>query len=184
MSKNFGAVDFTHLTFPNHLRIDYIRIYQPPQAINIGCSPPNFPTQDYINKSASSFRVKRTTIIAYPLSFTQVYRSLHEPKPHDVERWLRSNISEELFLAIMQQWWLTLMWLRYHLSDDIVFLGLFGHSTLTFYCYRTERGNTQSLLKLRTDRPANSLVYYYRVDSVEYMTSCMTIEYIFVTYMT
>lgn len=55
MSKNFGAVDFTHLTFPNHLRIDYIRIYQPPQAINIGCSPPNFPTQDYINKYIGAY---------------------------------------------------------------------------------------------------------------------------------
>ncbi|KAF5387660.1 hypothetical protein D9615_000597 [Tricholomella constricta] len=50
MSRNFGYIDFEHLTFPNHLRVDYIRIYQPPDAVNIGCSPPGFPTEAYINK--------------------------------------------------------------------------------------------------------------------------------------
>lgn len=49
MSTNFGVVDLKHLTFPAHMRIDYIRVYQPSNAINIGCDPPNFPTEDYIN---------------------------------------------------------------------------------------------------------------------------------------
>ncbi|KAG6821511.1 hypothetical protein H0H93_000020 [Arthromyces matolae] len=50
MSRNFGHIDFNHLTFPNHLRIDYIRVYQPVHAINIGCDPPNFPTMNYIEE--------------------------------------------------------------------------------------------------------------------------------------
>lgn len=49
MSENFGTVDLAHLTFPNHLRIDWIRVYQDPDNINIGCSPKDFPTQNYIN---------------------------------------------------------------------------------------------------------------------------------------
>ncbi|KIK62288.1 glycoside hydrolase family 16 protein [Collybiopsis luxurians FD-317 M1] len=49
MSENFGTVDFEHLTFPNHLRVDYVRVYQDPQNINIGCDPTDFPTADYIN---------------------------------------------------------------------------------------------------------------------------------------
>lgn len=49
MSENFAVVDFEHLTFPNHLRVDYIRVYQDPQNINIGCDPEDFPTADYIN---------------------------------------------------------------------------------------------------------------------------------------
>ena len=68
MSKNFGAVDFAHLTFPNHLRIDYIRVYQPSHAINIGCNPPNFPTRDYINQCVFPLRVKQllvTCLIIY-----------------------------------------------------------------------------------------------------------------------
>jgi hypothetical protein len=49
MSPNFGAIDLEHLTFPATMRIDYIRVYQPENAINIGCDPPNFPTEAYIN---------------------------------------------------------------------------------------------------------------------------------------
>ncbi|GLB34042.1 putative beta-glucan synthesis-associated protein (SKN1) [Lyophyllum shimeji] len=55
MSKNFGKIDFQHLTFPNHLRVDYVRVYQPPNAINIGCDPPNFPTKDYINRYIEAY---------------------------------------------------------------------------------------------------------------------------------
>ncbi|KAF8897828.1 glycoside hydrolase family 16 protein [Infundibulicybe gibba] len=55
MSKNFGEVDFNHLTFPNHLRVDYIRVYQPPDAINIGCDPKSFPTLDYINAHIEAY---------------------------------------------------------------------------------------------------------------------------------
>lgn len=50
MSRNFGAIDFEHLTFPTVLRIDYIRIYQDMDRINIGCDPKAFPTAAYINK--------------------------------------------------------------------------------------------------------------------------------------
>ncbi|KAF8070141.1 beta-glucan synthesis-associated protein [Lyophyllum atratum] len=49
ISKNFGEVDFEHLTFPTKMSVDYIRVYQPRDAMNIGCSPPDFPTEAYIN---------------------------------------------------------------------------------------------------------------------------------------
>ncbi|KAJ7262167.1 glycoside hydrolase family 16 protein [Mycena haematopus] len=48
MSTNFGPVDLSHLPFPCHLTIDYIRVYQEKGAINIGCDPLNFPTAEYI----------------------------------------------------------------------------------------------------------------------------------------
>ena len=50
MSKSFAAVDLAQLTFPTRLRIDYIRVYQPENAINIGCDPKGYPTEAYINK--------------------------------------------------------------------------------------------------------------------------------------
>ena len=31
------------------MSVDYIRIYQPQNAINYGCDPDNFPTADYID---------------------------------------------------------------------------------------------------------------------------------------
>ncbi|KAJ7853544.1 glycoside hydrolase family 16 protein [Mycena olivaceomarginata] len=49
MSNNFGAVDTTHITFPTVLSLDYVRVYQYEDAINIGCDPPDFPTSEYIN---------------------------------------------------------------------------------------------------------------------------------------
>ncbi|KAJ6567708.1 beta-glucan synthesis-associated [Mycena vulgaris] len=49
MSTNFGAVDLEHLTFPTTLKLDYVRVYQYPDSINIGCDPPDFPTAAYIN---------------------------------------------------------------------------------------------------------------------------------------
>ncbi|KAF8351645.1 glycoside hydrolase family 16 protein [Amanita rubescens] len=44
-----------HLTFPNHLRVDYIRVYQKPNAINIGCDPKDFPTANYINRHIEAY---------------------------------------------------------------------------------------------------------------------------------
>lgn len=50
MSRNFGYVDLDHLTFPTTMKVDYIRIYQDPDNINIGCDPPDFPTAAYIKQ--------------------------------------------------------------------------------------------------------------------------------------
>ncbi|KAF8914199.1 glucosidase [Gymnopilus junonius] len=55
MSKNFGAIDFEHLTFPNHMYVDYIRVYQDVNHINIGCDPHDFPTADYINSHIEAY---------------------------------------------------------------------------------------------------------------------------------
>lgn len=49
MSQNFGFVDVEHLTFPATMRVDWIRVYQDPSALNIGCDPPDFPTKAYID---------------------------------------------------------------------------------------------------------------------------------------
>ncbi|KAJ3784212.1 glycoside hydrolase family 16 protein [Lentinula aff. detonsa] len=55
MSENFGEVDLEHLTFPNHLKVDYVRVYQDPSNINIGCDPTDFPTAAYINEYMEAY---------------------------------------------------------------------------------------------------------------------------------
>ena len=55
MSYNFGPIDLAHIPFPVHLRIDYIRVYQPAGAINIGCDPPEYPTAAYIEQYAEAY---------------------------------------------------------------------------------------------------------------------------------
>ena len=39
LSLNFGAIDFDNLVFPTKMLVDYIRVYQHPDRLNIGCDP-------------------------------------------------------------------------------------------------------------------------------------------------
>lgn len=55
MSHNFGTVDLAHIPFPVHLKVDYIRVYQPSGQTNIGCNPKDFPTADYINQYIGAY---------------------------------------------------------------------------------------------------------------------------------
>lgn len=50
ISPNFGKIDFTQLTFPTTMRVDWIRVYQPQNSINYGCDPADFPTEAYITQ--------------------------------------------------------------------------------------------------------------------------------------
>ena len=50
MSYNFGFVDLEHITFPTVMKVDYVRVYQDPDHINVGCDPEDFPTAAYINE--------------------------------------------------------------------------------------------------------------------------------------
>ncbi|KAJ7086832.1 beta-glucan synthesis-associated [Mycena belliarum] len=55
ISHAFGFVDFEHLVFPATMRIDWVRVYQHPGRINIGCDPPERPTSAYINTYIESY---------------------------------------------------------------------------------------------------------------------------------
>lgn len=55
LSLGFGDVDFLNLVFPAVMSVDYIRIYQDPDAINIGCNPKDYPTADYIQTYLSAY---------------------------------------------------------------------------------------------------------------------------------
>ncbi|WVQ78277.1 hypothetical protein IAT38_000362 [Cryptococcus sp. DSM 104549] len=55
MSNNFQAVNFANLNWPNYFRIDYVRVYQKPDEVNIGCDPADYPTADYIARHADVY---------------------------------------------------------------------------------------------------------------------------------
>ncbi|KAI0744939.1 glycoside hydrolase family 16 protein [Earliella scabrosa] len=48
ISPEFVIPDFENLQFPTTMRVDWIRVYQDPDALNLGCDPPDFPTRAYI----------------------------------------------------------------------------------------------------------------------------------------
>ncbi|KAJ7503563.1 glycoside hydrolase family 16 protein [Mycena galericulata] len=47
LSESFGAIDFAHLTFPAVMRVDWVRVYQDPDNVQVGCNPAAYPTADY-----------------------------------------------------------------------------------------------------------------------------------------
>ena len=50
MAHNFGVIaDNIDTVFPATMYIDWIRVYQSKDSINVGCDPPDFPTATYIN---------------------------------------------------------------------------------------------------------------------------------------
>ncbi|KAF8349747.1 beta-glucan synthesis-associated protein [Amanita rubescens] len=55
ISPNFGKIDFAQLTFPTTMRVDWIRVYQPQNAINYGCDPADFPTEAYISQFSEAY---------------------------------------------------------------------------------------------------------------------------------
>ncbi|WVQ74080.1 hypothetical protein IAR50_003664 [Cryptococcus sp. DSM 104548] len=55
MSNNYQAVDFANLKWPNYMRIDYVRVYQKPEAISVGCDPKDYPTAQYIKDHANAY---------------------------------------------------------------------------------------------------------------------------------
>jgi len=70
LSENFGPVS-PNLVFPTWMLVDYIRVYQDPKDINVGCEPPGYPTQDYINRHIEAYTNHNlTTWKDYVLNFT------------------------------------------------------------------------------------------------------------------
>ncbi|RKP08191.1 beta-glucan synthesis-associated [Thamnocephalis sphaerospora] len=49
ISDGFGMVDFRNARFPATMYVDYMRIYQHPDKIDIGCDPKDRPTKKYID---------------------------------------------------------------------------------------------------------------------------------------
>ncbi|KAH6913815.1 glycoside hydrolase family 16 protein [Coprinopsis sp. MPI-PUGE-AT-0042] len=55
MSTSFSPVDLAHLPFPAQMKVDYVRVYQPASAINVGCNPKDFPTKAYIDQHIEAY---------------------------------------------------------------------------------------------------------------------------------
>lgn len=99
MSFNFGDIDLEHIAFPVHMRIDYIRVYQPSNEKNIGCDPENFPTAKYINQYVHLHLIVLYVSFSWCTSlcllFEKIHRSLHQPQSDDMERRLWAAFPRE-----------------------------------------------------------------------------------------
>ncbi|RLV95941.1 Beta-glucan synthesis-associated protein KRE6 [Spathaspora sp. JA1] len=62
ISNSWTYIEWVNLYFPLTFKIDYVRVYQPKDQINVGCDPPGFPTQEYINNHANIYNNENLTL--------------------------------------------------------------------------------------------------------------------------
>lgn len=62
ISQNFGTPDWRHLRFPATMQVDWVRVYQDPDAENVGCDPADFPTAAYIERHMEAYTNANYTI--------------------------------------------------------------------------------------------------------------------------
>jgi len=67
LSASFAHnVDFTTLKYPATMLVDYVRVYQPSNAHNIGCDPPDRPTKAYIDAYREAYTNPNYTLWGAP----------------------------------------------------------------------------------------------------------------------
>lgn len=57
ISNNWAFIDWPSIVFPAIMEIDYVRIYQPEDAISLTCDPADYPTYDYINDHGLAYNI-------------------------------------------------------------------------------------------------------------------------------
>ena len=62
ISQNFGTPDWEHLRFPAVMQVDWVRVYQDPDAENVGCDPKDFPTAKYIERHRAAYENANYTV--------------------------------------------------------------------------------------------------------------------------
>jgi len=66
MSLDFGEVDIENLPFPSYMMIEYIRVYQRAQNVNVGCNPPGFRTDQWIACHKENYVVNKDDEMLIP----------------------------------------------------------------------------------------------------------------------
>ncbi|KAM3589606.1 beta-glucan synthesis-associated protein [Umbelopsis sp. WA50703] len=62
MSPGWGQVNINQLPFPARYYVDYVRIYQHPDRINLDCDPPDYPTAAYIKSHYNAYTNPNLTL--------------------------------------------------------------------------------------------------------------------------
>lgn len=66
ISPDWQTIDLSTMIFPAEMLVDYVRVYQRKGQTNVGCSPADYPTEDYINRHMDSYMNPNLTSWNYP----------------------------------------------------------------------------------------------------------------------
>lgn len=61
ISNSWAYIDWNGFNFPLAMLIDYVRLYQPENAINLTCDPEDYPTYDYIEAHPNAYQNNNIT---------------------------------------------------------------------------------------------------------------------------
>jgi len=73
ISPNWQVIDLSTLVFPAVMQVDYVRVYQREGHTNVDCSPPDYPTAEYINKHLEAYTNPNLTTWNYPWPKNRLY---------------------------------------------------------------------------------------------------------------
>lgn len=68
IASSFAWINWDALEFPAKMKVDYIRVWQEPDKIQTSCSPPNFPTKEYIERHKDAYYNRDLTTWTEPKS--------------------------------------------------------------------------------------------------------------------
>lgn len=55
LSNNWAYIDWPSIHFPSFMEVNFVRVYQPPNAISMTCDPAGHPTTNYINAHLNAY---------------------------------------------------------------------------------------------------------------------------------
>jgi Beta-glucan synthesis-associated protein SKN1/KRE6/Sbg1 len=53
---NWQTINLTTMMFPAEMLVDYVRVYQRKESMNVGCNPKAYPTMDYIDNHLHAYQ--------------------------------------------------------------------------------------------------------------------------------
>ena len=62
ISENWVAINWTAVTFPAIMRVDYVRIYQKEGEESVTCDPPGYETTEYIKNHPEAYNNPNYTV--------------------------------------------------------------------------------------------------------------------------
>ena len=83
ISPGWQKIDLSTLTFPTEMLVDYVRIYQRKGHENVGCSPDDYPTEEYITNHLAAYTSEPNTAQS-PIIRPDPYT--HRSQSDDVEK--------------------------------------------------------------------------------------------------
>lgn len=63
MIANWQTINLASMIFPAEFLIDYVRVYQRKGHTNVGCSPKDYPTEDYINNHEDAYQSMSNAVV-------------------------------------------------------------------------------------------------------------------------